>query len=201
MPSISSDSKFTKAPSPAKASRPPSGSTQNQRRAGPLASPVSGASDFDPSSSFFPNTLPGSEAPTSSPPRVPSWRKWLWPLGALLLVAAASLYYVQRHAQEPSATDSSSAGTTAVDATPSAKAARPDSGVRRVGPQPTAQTGVTHTLPAGAPAQKITAVGTAQATRLVPASAEKAAARVPAMKDPLPPVTHTRRDTSAGEDR
>ena len=194
MASINSDSKVTRVPSAAKAA---SGSPQSQRAVAASTPPASSANDFDPSSSFFPHTLPGGEPPTSSSQRVPSRGKRLWLLAALLLVAGSSLYYVQRQAQDHSASDSGSAGIPAVDA---AKAARPDKGVVRQGPQSTAQGRVTHTLPASAPPPK-PAAGRSPDTQLVASPAEKAAEPLRAMKDPVPHVTHTRPDPSTGEDR
>src|SRR6478672_8917007 len=124
MASISSNSKVTRSPSTAKTSKPPSGSAQSQHGAHHSAALVSAASDFDPSSSFFPHALPDSEAPLTSPRRARRWGIWLWPIAGMLLLAAGSFYYVQRPAQDRSAPDSHSAQIPAVEAAPSAKAPR-----------------------------------------------------------------------------
>lgn len=187
MASITSDSKVTRSPSAATASKPP-GSPQSQRGAAPSAPAASAASGFDPSSSFFPQALPGIDAPTASPQRVQSWRKWLWPLAGLLLVVGGSLYYVKQQAQDRSVADTRSARIPTVNAASSAKAARPDG---REGPQPTTQARITHTLPAGAPPAKIPAVRAMQDTRLIAAPADNPAAELPAMDHTFPRVTHT----------
>jgi len=196
MASITSDSKVTRSPSAATASKPPGGSPQTGRGAAPSA-PASAARGFDPSSSFFPQALPGIDAPTASPQRVQSWRKWLWPLGGLLLVGGGSLYYVQQQAQDRSVPDARSTRIPANNAAPSANAARPDGNVGRQGPQPTSQARITHTLPAGAPPAgappaKIPSIRATQDTRPVVAPADNPAAELPAMDHTLPRVTHTR---------
>ena len=196
MASISSDSKVTRSPSAANESKPASGPAQMQRAVAASAPPPSSASGFDPSSSFFPPRLPGSEAATTSPQHAASWGKWLWLLAAFLLGAGSSLYYVQRQAQDRSTPNFGNAR--AVDAAPSANAVR---SVGREGPQPTAQGYVTHTLPGGAPPTKIPAATGAQDAQPVAAPASKAAAPLPAVNAVLPRVTHTQPSAAAGEQR
>jgi hypothetical protein len=198
MASISFNSKMTRSPSAANASKPPSGTPPSNR--GAASSAISPSNGFDPSSSFFPHALPGSEAPRTSPRRVRSWRKWFWPLAGLLLLAGGSVYFVHQPAQDASTPNSGGPRIPATDAAPSAKAARLGGRVVREGPQPTAQTRVTHTLPGSVSPSQMLPPSRAQEMQSVAGPAEKAATPLPAI-NATPHVTHTGPIAPPGEPR
>ena len=195
MAGISSGSKVTALPSNVRASEVPEpsrASSQSELKATASATPVSGANSFDPSSSFFPQTLPEGEAAAISPQRTPGLARWIWPLAGLLVVAAASVYYFLRQAEHTARIDS--AGAPALDAAPSAKAAPPGSGVASAGLQNAGQARVTHTLPGGSQSPESGAAVRVQSTTSVAAHTENSVAPLPKTNPAETParVTHTR---------
>jgi hypothetical protein len=188
MASISSDSKVKTLPSSARTpeTAKPSGANPQVVQAEPTTAKLA-EGGFDPSSSFFPQSLPGGDLPAAEAPRVPRWGRRVALLAAVAVLAGVVLlYYLQLPGEVGTAVESR--GTPAHEAGAAALAQ-------------SAQPRVTHTLQGDAATSESQPAARVQSTAPATPSASGAGASLPTptatqtatptANPALPRVTHT----------